>query len=56
VSIRLLPIAAQQIGWQWVFACLAPGPFLGALAVKGLAPDKTAKNAKNAKESFSLRP
>jgi MFS family permease len=36
VSIRLLPIAAQAIGWQWVFLCLAPGPFLGALALKAL--------------------
>jgi MFS family permease len=36
VSIRLLPIAAQAIGWQWVFLCLVPGPFLGALAVRGL--------------------
>ncbi len=36
VSIRALPIAAQAIGWQWVFLCLAPGPFLGALALRGL--------------------
>ena len=36
VSIRLLPIAAETIGWQWVFLCLAPGPFLGALALRGL--------------------
>jgi MFS family permease len=36
VSIRLLPIAAQTIGWQWVFIVLAPGPFLGALALRGL--------------------
>jgi MFS family permease len=39
VSIRLLPIAAQTIGWQWVFLCLAPGPFLGALALRGLPPE-----------------
>ena len=36
VSIRVLPIAAQAIGWQWVFLCLAPGPFLGALALRGI--------------------
>jgi len=36
VSIRLLPIAAQTIGWQWIFLCLAPGPFLGALALRRL--------------------
>jgi MFS family permease len=35
-SIRLLPIAAQTIGWQWVFLCLVPGPFLGAWALRGL--------------------
>jgi MFS family permease len=35
-SIRLLPIAAQAIGWQWVFLCLVPGPFLGAWALRGL--------------------
>jgi MFS family permease len=36
VSIRLLPVAAQAIGWQWVFICLVPGPFLGAAALRGL--------------------
>jgi MFS family permease len=36
VSIRLLPLAAQGIGWQWVFAILAPGPFLGAWALRSL--------------------
>jgi MFS family permease len=36
ISIRLLPVAAQAIGWQWVFICLVPGPFLGAAALRGL--------------------
>jgi MFS family permease len=35
-SIRLLPVAAQSIGWQWVFLLLAPGPSLGVLALRGL--------------------
>jgi MFS family permease len=35
-SIRLLPVAAQTMGWQWVFLCLVPGPFLGAWALRGL--------------------
>jgi MFS family permease len=35
-SIRLLPIVAQTYGWQWVFLCLAPGPFIGAYALRGL--------------------
>ena len=38
-SIRLLPAVAQTIGWQWVFLCLVPGPFLGALALRGLPRD-----------------
>jgi MFS family permease len=36
-SIRLLPVAAQSIGWQWVFICLVPGPVFGVLALRGLA-------------------
>jgi MFS family permease len=35
-SIRLLPIAAQMVGWQWVFICLVPGPVFGVLALRGL--------------------
>ena len=35
-SIRLLPVAAQTIGWQWVFLLLTPGPFIGAYALRGL--------------------
>jgi MFS family permease len=39
-SIRLLPIAAQAIGWQWVFLCLVPGPVFGVLALRALARDE----------------
>jgi MFS family permease len=35
-SIRLLPVAAQAIGWQWVFLCLVPGPVFGVLALRRL--------------------
>jgi MFS family permease len=35
-SIRLLPVAAQSIGWQWVFLCLVPGPVFGVLALRRL--------------------
>ena len=38
-SIRLLPIAARAIGWQWVFLCLVPGPIFGVLALRGLTRD-----------------
>jgi len=37
VSIRLVPVVAQAIGWQWVFLCLVPGPFAGAWALRELA-------------------
>jgi MFS family permease len=37
VSIRLIGWASATIGWQWTFALLAPGPLLGALAMKSLA-------------------
>jgi MFS family permease len=36
VSIRLVPVVAQTVGWQWAFLCLAPGPFIGVLALRGL--------------------
>jgi hypothetical protein len=41
VSIRLLPIVAQRIGWQWVFLCLAPGPILGTWALRGLTDSRS---------------
>jgi MFS family permease len=36
LSIRLVPVVAHAIGWQWAFLCLAPGPFIGAFALRGL--------------------
>ena len=42
VSIRLLPIVAASIGWQWVFICLVPGPVFGVLALRGLRGADTA--------------
>jgi MFS family permease len=35
-SIRLVPVVARTIGWQWAFVCIAPGPFAGAVALRGL--------------------
>lgn len=35
-SIRLVPVAARALGWQWAFLCLVPGPLLGAVAVGNL--------------------
>ncbi len=36
VSIQLLPWIAQAVGWQWALVFLAPGPLLGALALRAL--------------------
>jgi MFS family permease len=35
-SIRLVPVVAASAGWAWAFACLVPGPLLGAWALRGL--------------------
>ncbi|HVC20098.1 MAG TPA: MFS transporter [Vicinamibacterales bacterium] len=37
VSIRLLPAAAQVVGWQWSFVVLVPGPLLGTVAMRRLS-------------------
>ena len=39
LTIRVVPAAADWIGWQWSFLVLAPGPALGALAMRALAAD-----------------
>lgn len=33
VTIWIVPLAANLIGWQWVFLSLAPGPLLGSAAM-----------------------
>ena len=35
-SIELVPRLAAAVGWKWAFAALAPGPFLGILAMQRL--------------------
>ena len=32
-TIWLIPLAADTLGWRWVFVLLAPGPVLGVLAM-----------------------
>jgi MFS family permease len=40
-SMRLVPEFSGAYGWRWAFLMLAPGPILGALAMKRLAsPDR----------------
>lgn len=33
LSIRLIPLMVDYVGWQYAFMVLAPGPFLGLLAM-----------------------
>jgi MFS family permease len=37
VSIQLVPLLADAIGWRYAFLLLAPGPIGGALAMRALA-------------------
>jgi MFS family permease len=37
VSMRLVPPISTMAGWQWAFLFLAPGPLLGALAMRRLS-------------------
>jgi len=37
VSMRLVPPISAMAGWQWAFVFLAPGPLLGALAMRRLS-------------------
>ena len=36
LTIWLVPLAADALTWQWAFAILAPGPFLGIVAMRRL--------------------
>ncbi|MGK2857143.1 MAG: MFS transporter [Thermoanaerobaculia bacterium] len=33
VSIQLVPMAVDAVGWRWAFTILAPGPVLGTIAM-----------------------
>jgi len=36
VTIRLVPVLVERIGWQWVFVCLVPGPLFGIWSMRRL--------------------
>jgi MFS family permease len=36
VTIRLVPVLAEAVGWRWGFLLLAPGPAVGILALRPL--------------------
>jgi MFS family permease len=55
VSIRLLPIVAASIGWQWVFICLVPGPVFGVLALRGLRDAPRLQPQRQLSETLSAR-
>jgi MFS family permease len=55
VSIRLLPIAAQTVGWRWVFVALAPGPILGALALRGLVQEPSGTAARPTRDAARVK-
>jgi len=38
VTVQVVPIAADLLGWQYVFVLLAPGPVIGAVAMWALHP------------------
>jgi len=42
VSIHLVPMVAETVGWRWTFAFLSVGPFLGAGAMMALRRDPAA--------------
>lgn len=42
LTIRLAPAVAAGVGWQWTFLLLAPGPLLGAAAMKRLESARSA--------------
>ena len=45
VTIQIVPLAADLVGWQYAFLVLAPGPLAGALAMRALGrrPGVTAR-------------
>jgi len=47
-TIRLLPLVAAAVGWQWVFLALVPGPILGTRAM--LALDRPGAEARGETE------
>lgn len=37
ISIRMMPLLVERVGWEWAFAFLAPGPMFGIVAMMRLA-------------------
>ncbi|NGM15136.1 MFS transporter [Verrucosispora sp. WMMA2044] len=41
VTIQLVPVLADAVGWRWAFLLLAPGPAVGALAMRAFGRQPT---------------
>jgi MFS family permease len=48
VSIQLVPVLAETVGWQYAFLLLAPGPVLGVLAMSAINIRLTAATTESA--------
>jgi hypothetical protein len=42
VTIQLVPVLAEAVGWRWAFWLLAPGPLAGALAMRAFGAARAA--------------
>jgi predicted MFS family arabinose efflux permease len=54
VTIQLVPIVADLIGWQYAFLLLAPGPLIGAVAMSALSARQHHQNPQE--ESHDQQP
>ena len=54
VTIQLVPIAAELIGWHYAFLILAPGPLIGAVAM--FSPDAPEQHSHPQEESHDHQP
>jgi MFS family permease len=53
VSIQLIPLLAGAVGWQFAFLLLAPGPLMGALAMRAFGI-RTTDSAQSTQEDPCL--
>jgi predicted MFS family arabinose efflux permease len=45
LTVQLVPVAADLLGWQYAFLLLAPGPLIGAAAMTALRnPNPTTRS------------
>jgi MFS family permease len=60
VTIWLVPMIADWVGWQWAFLCLVPGPLIGIIAMMILRQEDDEQRAANlpdrraSPQSFSI--